>query len=397
MTAPRTPGRLAGNVLHFARVLRRAGLPVGPGKVLAAVEAAAWVGVECPEDFRTALEAALIDRAEQRAIFDQAFRLFWRDPKLMERAMQLMLPKAPGRLHAKNDEPVGHRLAEALRPACPPAEAGSSADTPVELDAALSFSAREVLQRKDFETMTVDELAEAKRMLRTLRLTLPYVQTRRHAVDASGRRLDLRSTLRQSMKFGGEWIVQRRKERRSRPCALVAVCDISGSMARYSRMLLHFLHAVSTEHRRVHAFTFGTRLTNITRALRHRDVDHAVDAVARMVQDWSGGTRIGACLHEFNRHWARRLLAQGAVVLVVSDGLDCGDGVDLGDEMRRLRMSCRQLVWLNPLLRFEGFEPRAAGIRSMLPHVDCFLPAHNVVSLTDLGRALAALPSRNLH
>jgi len=294
-------------------------------------------------------------------------------------------------------EPVGHRLARALQPASLSDGDRTRADTPVEFDAAFSVSAREVLQKKDFETMTVEELADAKRMLRTLRLNLPYVQTRRYSVDASGQRLDLRATLRQSMKFGGEWIVQRRKERRARPSTLVALCDISGSMARYSRMLLHFLHAVSTEHRSVHTFTFGTRLTNITRALRHRDVDHAVGEVTRTVQDWSSGTRIGACLHEFNRHWARRLLAQGAVVLIVSDGLDCGEGVDLENEMRRLRMSCLQLVWLNPLLRFDGFEPRAAGIRSMLPHVDCFLPAHSVVTLTDLGRTLADLSTRNSH
>lgn len=384
--------RLATNVLHFARLLRRAGLPVGPGKALAAVDAAAWVGVEHPEDFRTALEAALIDRADQRAVFDQAFRLFWRDPKLMERAMQLLLPKTPGRMRPGDEARPGNRLGQALRPRSSDAD-GEQA---TELDAALSFSPQELLQRKDFETMTVEELAEAKRMLRLLRLSLPCVPTRRYTVHASGTDLDLRATLRQSLKFGGEWLVQRKKERRSRPSALVVLCDVSGSMARYSRMLLHFLHAVGSQHT-VYAFTFGTRLTHITRALRHRDVDQAVHAVAGMVHDWSGGTRIGHCLREFNRHWARRLLAQGAVVLIISDGLDCGEGVDLGSEMSRLHASCRQLVWLNPLLRFEGFEPKAAGIRSMLPHVDHFLPAHNIVSLVDLGRVLAGLPRQAMH
>ena len=393
---PDRSSRLARNVVHFARLLRSAGLPIGPHKVLNAVEAASWVGVGCAEDFRAALQAALIDRADQREIFDQAFRLFWRDPKLMERMMHAMLPKAPARLSAKNER-LPERLASALSPASRGAES-TEHEKPLEFDAAYSFSQREVLRQKDFETMTLEELAEARRMLRSLRLALPYVRTRRYAANAAGRRLDLRATLRQSLRAGGEWIVQRKRERRVRPSGLVALCDVSGSMSRYSRMLLHFLHAVSSEHRRVHAFTFATRLTNITRALRHRDVDQALDQVGRSVPDWSGGTRIGACLHEFNWTWARRLLGQGTVVLLVTDGLDCGDAVaDLAGEMSRLRKSCIELVWLNPLLRFEGFEPRAAGIRSMLPHVDRFLPAHNVASLTDLGRVLATRSNRSLH
>ena len=397
MTPALASGRLAHNVLHFARILRRAGLPVGPGKVLSAVEAAAWVGVERPEDFRAALQACLIDRADQRELFDQAFRLFWRDPKLMERALHALLPKAPGRLRGEDTE-LSNRLAAALAAPSQRSAAAEEHDTPVELDAALSRSAREILRTKDFESMTADELAESKRILRTARLELPYVPTRRYAARTTGRRLDLRATLRHSLRYGGEWIVQRKRERRARPNALVALCDISGSMARYSRMVLHYLHALSAQHANVHAFTFGTRLTNITRALRHRDVDVALDEVARAVPDWSGGTRIGACLHEFNRAWARRLLAQGAVVLLITDGLDCAEAAsDLGAEMHHLQLSCRQLVWLNPLLRFAGFEPKAAGIRVMLPHVDRFLPAHNVTSLTDLARALAVLTDRTMH
>lgn len=392
------PHRLADNVARFGRILRAAGLPVGPGKLLAAVEAAALVGIERREDFRTALAATLVERAEQRPLFDQAFAAFWRDPKLMERALQLMLPKAPGRLPPRNDTAaLSNRLRQAFAPPPGGPAAPDGASVPIELDAAMSVSAREVLARKDFETMTLAELAEAKRLLRTMRLDLPQVITRRSRPHDAGRIPDLRSTLRHSLRTGGEWIALRRRQRRRRPCGFVVLCDISGSMARYSRMLLHFMHTLGSQRSDFHAFTFGTRLTHITRALRRRDVDQAVADVSRAVADWSGGTRIGACLHEFNRRWSRRLLAQGAVVLIVSDGLDCGDGEALDREMQYLRRSCRRLLWLNPLLRFAGFQPRAAGVRAMLPHVDDFIPAHDLASLSDLGRILARMPATRMH
>ena len=385
--------RLAENIVHFARVLRHAGLPVGPGKVLAAIEAVQLVGVERREDVRSALAATLLDRADQRLLFDQAFQIFWRDPKLLERMMHLMLPKVSGRLPDDADQAdLSRRVAEALKPKTPEADRAEASEDVVELDAALTFSAREVLQQKDFEAMSVDELAQAKRMLAALELRLPQIVTRRFAPSRSGRALDLRATLRKSVRLGGEWILPQQRTRRLRPPALVALCDVSGSMARYSRMLLHFMHGLTRERERVFTFTIGTRLTNITRQLRHRDVDRAMAEVSRAVPDWSGGTRIGDCLREFNLRWSRRILAQGAVVLLITDGLDCGEGADLGAQMLRLRASCRQILWLNPLLRFEGFEPRATGIRAMLPYVDRFLPAHNIASLADLGPVLSQIP-----
>jgi uncharacterized protein with von Willebrand factor type A (vWA) domain len=384
--------RLAENITHFARVLRRAGLPVGPGKVLAAIDAVRLVGIERRADVRSALAATLVDRAEQRALFEQAFLIFWRDPKLLERVMHLLLPQISGRLARSDDEPdLNRRVAEAFRPQAQTGERSDAAQDEIELDAALTFSAREILQNKDFESMSAAELAQAKHMLHALRLPLPRIATRRFVADQSGRGLDLRATLRKSLRLGGEWIVAERRRRRFRTPALITLCDVSGSMARYSRMLLHFMHGLTTERKLVFTFTFGTRLTNITRQLQHRDIDRAMQEVSRAVPDWSGGTRIGACLHEFNLCWSRRVLAQGAVVLLITDGLDCGEGPDLAAQMNRLRRSCRQVLWLNPLLRFGGFEPRPAGIRAMLPHVDRFLPAHNVASLKDLGRALAQL------
>jgi len=383
-------GRLAENIVHFARVLRHAGLPIGPARVLAAVEAVRLTGVERREEFRAALSSTLLDRAENFALFDQAFALFWRDPKLMQRAMRSLLPKVTGRIDDQTrSELPSNRLRDALVRTM-----RSDLDTPgeeeIELDAALTFSAREVLQRKDFETMTVEELDQVKHTLANLHLPLPRIRTRRHTSDALGNRIDLRKTVARSMRSGGEMIAIAWRRQRTRPSTLIVLCDISGSMARYSRMLLHFVHGLAAEQRHVHAFTFGTRLTNITRALRRRDVDLALTEVGRLVPDWSGGTQIGAALEEFNRRWSRRLLAQGATVLIVSDGLDCGTGPDLAAQMQRLRASCQRIIWLNPLLRFEGFEPRAAGIRAMLPHVDQFVPAHNVTSLMDLERAFAA-------
>jgi len=288
------------------------------------------------------------------------------------------------------------RIAQAmLPPAKPP---GSNAeDDELALDAAFTMSPREVLQRKDFETMTQEELAAVRVLLRTLRLPLPELPIRRNTPSIRGHRVDLRATLRGATGAAGTLspLAWQRRQRRTPP--LVVLCDISGSMDRYARMLLHFLHAITNDRDRVHVLLFGTRLTNITRYLKHRDVDVALSRVIAAVSDWAGGTRIGGCLAEFNRRWSRRLLAQNAVVLLISDGLDAEAGAGLAGEAERLGKSCRRLVWLNPLLRYSGFEARPAGIRAMLPHVDDFLPVHNLQSLTELSAALSRPQPRGRH
>ncbi len=382
------PGKLAENVMHFARVLRSAGLPVGPGKVLDALAALQIAGVERRDDFYWTLAAVFVDRREQFEIFDQAFHIFWRDPKLLERVMSLFLPQVHGRVPDEQPE-MPNRLAEALLPREKPGES-PEAPQEIELDATFTVSDREVLQRADFESMTNEELAQAKKLIANLRLPIPEVRTRRLVSDARGRRVDLRATLRASLRTGADIIPLRRRSQESRHPPLVVLCDISGSMSRYSRMFLHFLHAITNDRDRVHTFVFGTRLTNITRHLRHRDVDVALAGVSGAVADWSGGTRIGSSIKEFNLRWSRRVLGQNAVLLLITDGLDRDLGKDLGPEMERLHKSCRKLIWLNPLLRYEGFEPRPLGVRVMLPHVDAFLPAHNLDSLIALGRALSA-------
>jgi len=385
-------GRLAENVLHFARLLRAAGLRIGPDRVIDCTRALELADCNRREDWYWTMSAVLISREEQRPIFDQAFRIFWRDPKLTEKMMAALLPKAHGRA-AKPEEQQSQRLSDALFNQKKPEE---QQEQQVELDARLTFSTREVLQRMDFDTMSAAELAQAKKMLAQLRLPLPLVRTRRLEAAPRGARMDLRATLRQSLREGGGLIPLVRAAPSEIHPPLVVLCDISGSMNPYARMFLHFLHALTNDRDRVSVFVFGTRLTNITRQLRHRDVDIAMARVADAIKDWSGGTRIGACLREFNWRWGRRVLGQNACLLLVSDGLDREAGEGLGEEMQRMHKSCNQLIWLNPLLRYDQFEARPAGVRAMLPHVDRFLPVHNLKSLIDLAHALARPEPRHL-
>jgi hypothetical protein len=382
-------GRLAENVMHFARLLRAAGLRIGPDRVVDCVRALeiAGQGVTAPrrEDWYWTMSAVLLSKQEQRPIFDQAFRIFWRDPKLAEKMMQLLLPQAYGRA-AKPEEQQSQRLTDAL---FSQKQQSEESEERIDLEARLTFSSREVLQRMDFDTMSAAELAEAKKMISQLRLPLPVIRTRRFHPHRGGARVDLRASLRESLREGGGVIPLVRAAPRVLHPPLVVLCDISGSMNPYSRMFLHFLHAITNDRDRVTVFVFGTRLTNITRQLRHRDVDVAMARVAEAIKDWSGGTRIGASLREFNFKWARRTLGQNACVLLVSDGLDREAGEGLGEEMERLAKSSRSLVWLNPLLRYDKFEARPAGVRAMLPHVDLFLPVHNLKSLVELARTLS--------
>jgi uncharacterized protein with von Willebrand factor type A (vWA) domain len=378
----------AENVTHFARVLRRAGVPVGPDRVIAALEAIEAVGFSHRDDVHAALSAVMLDRHEQQEIFDQAFDAFWRDPKLLEQMMALLLPKIQGK--GDRERPRTNRIAEALAP--PRAEAPSKpqagADEQLDYETTFTFSDRERLQTADFESMTAAEFELAKRIAEELPLPLAPVRRRRH--EASGRgRIDLRRTML-AMARQPQTILPRFSQPRTELPTLIVLLDISGSMDRYARLMLHYVHGLTRRHLKVHTLTFGTRLTNITRALRNRDPDVALALAAAQVQDWKGGTRIASCLDDFNRHWARRLLGANAAVLLVSDGLDTDEHGELSRAAKQLRLYAHQIVWLNPLLRFDRFEPRAAGIRAILPHVDRFLPVHNLASLADLAVALRA-------
>ncbi len=379
----RDSGRMHENIMHFARLLRAAGLPVGPGKVLDAIRAVDLVGFGSRTDFHSCLFAIFVNRREQRELFDQAFHIFWRNPAFMDRMLGAMLPTVLGEDREQMTE-MRRRLADAM-------SAGGSLSEPaedrLELHGMLTSSVSEVLRERDFEDMSSVELEQAKRAIARLRLPRDSIATRRFRPDPRGRTLDRRASLRALTRHTDGVPLKFSKRRRRQP-PLVVLCDISGSMSTYSRMFLHFMHAIAAQ-RRVHSFVFGTRLTHITRQLVHCDVDAALERVAEAVQDWSGGTRIGHCLHLFNKHWGRRVLAQNATTLVLSDGLECDNAERLDAEMERLGKSSRRLVWLNPLLRWDGFEPLAQGVKAMLPHADDFRSAHNLESLDDLARALS--------
>lgn len=387
MIAP-AEGRFAENILHFGRILRVAGLPVGPGRILDAVDAAAVAGLARRDDLYWALHAVFVNRSDQRILFDQAFHAFWENPALLGRLPALGADQDADSDPAEAPEPDAgaRRIAEALLGGAGQDDHGE--DTGREYDASLTFSDQAAFRKVDFERMSAGEIAAAKRIIAGMTLPVSEVPTRRFKPDSRGQRIDLKAALRASLRTGGDAIPLRRRRRRRRPPTLVILCDISGSMGRYSRMLLHFMHALTSDRDRVHTFVFGTQLTNISRYLRHRDVDVALDAVVEGVEDWSGGTRIGACLNAFNRDWARRVLGQGALVVLITDGLDRDAGAGLGAVMERLRKSCRRLIWLNPLLRYEGFQPKSLGVQAMLPHVDAFRSVHNLDSLAELAEAL---------
>ncbi len=384
-------GRLVENLMFFARTLRAAGLPIGPGRVIEALRAVEAIGVGRRDDFYWTLHSVFVNRQDQRPLFDQAFHVFWRNPKLLERMMAMLLPSLTTGQEGDKGEELSRRLAEALQAAQADGKERDSdapAEQEIEFDAAMTYSDRELLQRMDFEKMSTEELASAKRLVAGMQLPIMAVPTRRFLPDPHGRRIDMRATLRAALRSGGPPSLRRRKPRRRHP-PLVIICDISGSMDRYSRIVLHFMHAVTNDRDRVFSFLFGTRLTNITRMLRHRDVDIAVDRVAEKVEDWSGGTRIGHCLAQFNAKWSRRVLGQGAVVLFISDGLDRDSGEGLTREMERLHKSCRRLIWLNPLLRYDAYEPKSLGAQAIMPHIDDFRPIHTLASLGDLTSVLA--------
>ncbi len=387
---------LAENIVHFARVLRSAGMPIGPDRALAAIAAVETVGLDRRGDVHAALSAVMLDRREQQALFDAAFDAFWRDPKLLEQLMYLLLPKISGR-GDKQRPPRANRLAEALaapRAPEPPPPAERVEEDQIRFDTTFSFSERERLQQADFETMTAAEFTLAKSLAERLPLPVSPVRRRRHEASARGS-LDLRATMQRMARQPHTLSPAFTRARRQLP-PLVVLLDISGSMDRYARLFLHYVHGLTRRHLDVHTFTFGTRLTDITRCLKHRDPDAALKAADAQVHDWKGGTRIASCLDEFNRRWARRVLGGNAAVLLVTDGLDRDDHGGLADAAAQLKRFAHELVWLNPLLRFGGFEPKAAGVRALLPHVDRFLPMHNLASLADLGRALRQAPTTQL-
>jgi len=380
-------GRMADNIVYFARALRKAGLRVGPASVKDAIEAVLAAGIGSRDDFYWTLHAVLVTRREDHETFDEAFRLFWKSRELIEKMLAMFSPVAPDKREKAKPRAAESRVADALfeghRKHQPVQEMPE-----IEVDARFTVSGNELLRGKDFAQMNASEMADAKRAISELRLPFDLVRTRRFKPDSRGGRIDPRAMMRMAARTGGGLVLPKFRSPREVHPPLVVLADISGSMSQYTRIFLHFLHALTEKRRRVHAFVFGTRLTNLTRQMRHRDPDVALADCSAAVKDWSGGTRIGDALGDFNRLWSRRVLGQGAVVLLITDGLERDDVAGLSAEMERLHKSCRRLIWLNPLLRFDGFEAKARGVRAMLPHIDEFRAVHNLDALADLCASL---------
>jgi len=370
----------------FARLLRDTGLRTGPDRLMDAAAALTCVDVSSLAEVRDALCAVFVSRREEVEVFDAAFSLFWSDPSAM-----LTAGAIPQRGRALPVDPARAREWMAAL-ALPSSQLGSEQDGEPSVLSSSGYSADELLRHRDFRDMTWEETLQVRRLLRQAPWRVAERRTRRRRSDRRGG-VDLRRTMRLAARQGGEAVRLARMRQRTARRPLVILCDVSGSMDRYSRQLLVFAHAVG-HRQRVETFAFSTRLTRITRLLRRGDVDEALDHIAAQVHDIGGGTRIGAALHDFNRRWARRVLGHGAVVLLISDGWDRGEPEDLAVEMARLHRSCHRLIWLNPLLGAAGYAPETRGMRAALPYCDDFLAANDVSALDELGRLLAALPAR---
>ncbi|MEP5624308.1 MAG: VWA domain-containing protein [Hyphomicrobiales bacterium] len=389
-----TSGKFAENVLHFGRLLRVAGLPIGPTRIVDATNALQITGLENKEDVYSTLHAVFVSKREHHAVFDAAFKVFWSRNTLLGNVSGVVPPEQNITDPLKKQDAASARIANALMQHVLPSGIQLVRESEIAIHQA--SSRMEALCLKDFAQMDNNELTEAKRVMADLVLPVSDVKTRRFTPATNGDRIDLRKTIRASLASGGEWMVPVYKKRTQIKPPIVALCDISGSMSQYSRLFLHFLHALGERQSRVQSFVFGTQLTNITRALKHKDPDDALDACSALVKDWSGGTRIATSLKLFNRNWSRRVLGQGAIVLLITDGLERDSEADIGFETERLQKSCRQLIWLNPLLRYDGFEARASGVRAMLPYVDQFRAVHSLDAIADLCDSLTGEQNRQL-
>jgi hypothetical protein len=384
MNSEQPGGNLLQHTLAFGYLLRAMGVAVSPGQMLDLVSALDEHVLLRRQDFRAAARCTLIVRHEDLPLFDAAFEFYWRaqgESDLEDALMMSVLPQIK----------VPRRQLRLPRRQPPLEDEKPPADQEEKLEIQLTYSRGELLRSKDFGQFSYEEVQACKELLRRLRWRVEERPTRRKRAARRGRALDMRRTLRQNLRYGGEPIALAWRETRSEPRPLVVLCDISGSMERYSRILLQFVHTFASAYGHVEAFVFGTRLTRITRQLRHKDIDDAVSAVAKQVADWSGGTRIGDAVKEFNFRWGRRVLGHGPVVLLISDGWDRGDPTLLSHEMDRLQRSCHRLIWLNPLLGQANYQPLTLGMQAALPFVDDFLPVHNLDSLDQLGKHLATL------
>ncbi|GAC1382324.1 MAG: VWA domain-containing protein [Ktedonobacteraceae bacterium] len=402
--------RLLYRLTEFGRLLWEVGINIGPRQMLDLAETLNYIDVTNKEDFYNTLKCSLLARHEQETVFNQLFLYYWyvRDrenkkaenptgaAKRDERKMRLP-PSERKRLaeHMNANEQQRKDLKSEIRESERRRRAHERIDEEDDDDSSTpqgtAYSAIEMLRKKDFESFTWEEVQEAKKLMAEMRWHLGMRPTHRKTPSRSGSYPDMRRIVRRNLKYGGEILELTWREIKRKPRPLVIICDISGSMSLYSRLLLHFIHTISNGLMNVETFVFGTRLTRISRQLKKRDVDDAIRDVSKSVQDWSGGTRIGDALHFFNHNWAKRVLGRGAVVLIISDGWDRGEAGVLQVEMDRLQHSCHRLIWLNPLLGSPDYRPLTIGMKTALPYIDNFLPSHNLDSLISLGNLLATI------
>jgi uncharacterized protein with von Willebrand factor type A (vWA) domain len=387
-------GHLLRNIVRFGRLLRAVGINVTPTRIFDLVAALDHVDIRRRDDVKNAARTILVSRHEHLALFDRAFDMFWQ-ARAKGALLEIDLAALLQQLQKQKD------LVEVPTPKENDSNVPERESPEPIIEKVFTYSGQEVLRQKDFADLTPTELQEVKWMMKAMQWQLEQRRTRRKTPSVRGTYLDMRRTFRQNLRYGGEplQLTWRRRKLKRRP--LVVICDISGSMERYSRILLRFIYAISNGLEHVEAFVFSTRLTRITRQLRERDVDLALDQVGRQIRDWAGGTRIGDALKSFNYKWGRRVLSQGAIALIISDGWDRGDIDLLSQEMSRLQLSCQRLIWLNPLLGSENYEPLTRGMQAALPYIDDFLPVHNLSSLEQLGNLLKRLgehkPTRRQH
>ena len=377
--AKKEQGHLLRNFLLFGRLLRGLGVQITLTQILDMVEALQHVKLHSREDFKNSARSLLINKYEQIPLFDRAFDLFWQardggrllDLDLRQLAPQPANPQKVVEFAPPNDKEKNRAERESDE---------------MFVDTIQTYSTLEVLREKDFADLTPTELQEVKQLMQSMNWNLEKRRTRRKTRATRKVYFDLRRSFRDNLRFGGETLQLNWRDRKLKRRPLVVICDISGSMERYSRVLLKFIYALSNGLDHVEAFVFSTQLTRITRQIRGHDIDEALDHATTSIHDWAGGTRIGEVLKTFNYHWGRRVLGQGAVVLIISDGWDRGDPLVLGHELRRLQLSSQRLIWLNPLLGSANYEPLTRGMQASLPYIDDFLPIHNLASIEQLGK-----------
>tara|TARA_A100001011_G_scaffold69196_3_gene70665 strand:+ start:46332 stop:47573 length:1242 start_codon:yes stop_codon:yes gene_type:complete len=382
-------GKLFANIIFFARILRISGISIALTQITDCLKSVTLIGISTRKDFYWALFSCLVKNRNDKELFDQAFYIFWKDPKILEKFSNLTLPNfSENDFSNQDDKEISRRLMESIY-SDHNLERRTNKNPEVDFDASLTWSAAEQLSKKDFEKMSSNEINLAIKEIRKLKLPISELTSRRFKYSYKGKYVDMKQTIRSSFRSGADLLPLIKRDKVKKKPPLVALCDISGSMESYSRMLLHFLHAVTNDRDRVHTFLFGTKLTNVTHHLKYKDVDEALEKVGAVASDWAGGTKIGQSLLEFNKIWSRRVLSQGALVILITDGLDRDEGSGLSGAIQRLHMSCRHLLWLNPLLRYDKFEPKSIGIRAMLPHVDDFRSIHNIASIKDLSSVIS--------